>query len=141
MSEKIKFVYQIDEDSPFEIESLWADKIGEYYQIDNIPFFAKNIAVGDIVSIEEDGGELFFDALVQASGHSVVRVLFNDAHQIKSFGEQIIKLGCSWEGNHIKTLISIDIPKNVDYSIVRNFLEEGENRGKWEYQEACIAHN
>lgn len=46
-------------------------------------------------------------------------------------------MGCSWEGSHIKTLISVDIPLDISYNKVKAYLEKGKIEGLFDYQEAC----
>lgn len=138
MQHKVLFVYQDEPGGPYKIESVWATQNGEHYRIDNIPFFAKNIAYGDIVSVEEDDGELYFDGLITPSGHSVVRLVITDEQEVDKVGQELIALGCDWEGSHIKNLISVDIPKEIDYNKIKQFLDKGRQQDKWDYQEACL---
>ena len=42
--------------------------------------------------------------------------------------------------SHLDNLISIDVPKNLSYSIVKSYLDEGEIKGLWSYKEACLSH-
>jgi hypothetical protein len=49
-------------------------------------------------------------------------------------------MGCNYEGSNIPTLISVDIPPEVDYKNIRKFLDEGEENETWSYQESCLAH-
>ena len=55
-------------------------------------------------------------------------------------GKELERLGCTWEGSHIKKLISIDVPKDLSYTIIKQYLDKGENEGRWSYKEACLAH-
>jgi hypothetical protein len=136
MNEKVLLVYQdVDE---YKIESVWASKLGDYYRIENIPFFAKNIAFGDIVSVEDDNGALYFDSLIEASGHSVVRIIMFDENDFSDVTKSIEAMGCSWEGSHIKTLISVDIPPEISYNKVKAYLETDRSKGRFDYQEACL---
>ncbi|MBK6840597.1 MAG: DUF4265 domain-containing protein [Bacteroidetes bacterium] len=100
-----------DDEGTYKIESVWATKVGENYKIVNIPFFAKNLALGDIVSVEKDNGDLYFDTLIEPSGNSVVRLMIFDENNVESVGADLVKLGCGWEGSHIKNLITVNIPK------------------------------
>jgi hypothetical protein len=136
MQKKILLTYK--EDEAYKIESVWATKINENYRIDNIPFFAKNIALGDIISVEDDNGELYFDRLIEASGNSVVRLVIFDEKEVDNIGNELVKLGCGWEGSHIKSLISVNIPKDVSYKKVKEYLDLGEQKKVFEYQEACL---
>lgn len=135
--EKVLLTYE--DESEYKVESVWATKVGDYYKIDNIPFFAKNVALGDIVSVEEDDEKaLYFDKLVQASGNSVIQMIIFDTAQVGHVGRQLESLGCGWEGSHIENYISVNVPKEVPYTTIKTFLDEGEKEGKWEYREACL---
>ncbi|QEC76288.1 DUF4265 domain-containing protein [Mucilaginibacter ginsenosidivorax] len=136
MKDKVLLVYKDEEN--YQIESVWSTKVGNYYRIDNIPFFAKNIAPGDIVSIQDDDGQLFFDELIEASGNSVVRIIFFSENDITRVTKELEMLGCNWEGSHLNKLISIEIPKSIPYGIVKKYLEHGLKAGIFDYQEACL---
>jgi hypothetical protein len=43
---KVLFVQEVGQ-GEFETESIWCTKDGESYIVDNIPFIAKRIALGD----------------------------------------------------------------------------------------------
>jgi hypothetical protein len=137
---KVLFTFKNDE-SAFAIESLWAMKEHEYYRIDNIPFMVSNIALYDLVSVEEDEGALYFEALIEASGHSVIQLVIFDEESVISVAKQLETFGCHWEGSHVKKLISIDIPKDVDYKPIKAFLRQGEVSGIWTFKEACLSHH
>ena len=135
---KILLTYK-DDDGEYQIESVWASREGDFYQIKNIPFFAKNVALDDIVSVKEDGGALYFKELIRASGHSVVQLIILNGNEVTKVGRELENLGCTWEGGNIKNWISADIPENISYDIVKKYLDEGEKRLRWSYREACLA--
>lgn len=136
---KILFEHDNDPDGGYGIESAWAVPSGDYFMLDNILFYAKEFALGDIVNTEERNGERFVIGLVTESGHSTVRILFEDEHEVARTREQLNLRGCESEISNIPTLIAVDIPPNVEYSAIKDYLEQGEEDGKWSYEEACIA--
>ncbi len=136
---KILLTYK-DDDNNYQIESVWATKEGLYYRINNIPFFASNIALNDIVDVEEEGGALYFDKLIEASGHTTIQMVIFKKENLPVIGEKLELLGCTWEGSHLDNLISIDVPKNISYDIVKSYLDEGEIKELWSYKEACLGH-
>jgi len=74
---KIWFELTIDKDGypPFSTESVWARTISVgRYQIDNIPFYARSAAFGDVVSADNVDGCLWFRMIETASSNSLVRV-------------------------------------------------------------------
>lgn len=136
---KILLTYK-DDNGDYQVESVWATKEGEYYRINNIPFLASNIALNDLIKAEEDEGALYFDELIEASGHSAIQIVFFDESRIPITGKDLENMGCTWEGSHLKNLISVDVPADVNYVLVKEYLDKGEVTGVWSYKEACLAH-
>jgi len=140
----VKVVVQLERDEddypPADSENLWADAAGAgLYRINNIPFFAKGIALGDIVSAEFEAGQLLFKQVIKPSGHSTLRLFIQDKAEVPALMELLVQKGCSCEGSHIPGLISVDVPPSVLLGEVRRLLEEGAEQEKWAYEEACIA--
>lgn len=137
---QVKILFYIEQDDgTFEIESLWAvpEQVG--YRLDNIPFFAQSVAWGDVVAAESDpDGGLRYTGLVTASGHSTVRVLLNDPKDVQRVRDELHAMGCDSE-RWKSSLIAVDVPPTVSYSIVRSYLEHGELSGAFEYEEGCLA--
>lgn len=141
MENHSKILFQHTAFNKESIESAWAKKVKNGYQLDNILFYAKNYSWRDIVSVEEVEGELFVTGLVQENGHSTIRVLLSDVSEVPKIRKGLKELGCSSELSNMDNLIAVDIPPHVSYSVICNYLNQGESEEKWEYQEACIASN
>lgn len=135
---KINFVYSSLEGTT-ETESMWAEKTGNYYKILNVAFFAPNIAFGDIINVEDDDGVLYFDELIEESGHSTIQMIIFDKDSQSVIENEIIEFGCDWEGSHIKNYISIDVPPGVSYSKFKEYLVKGQMGKRWDFKEACIS--
>ena len=136
------FFIQDKGNSSYETESLWCIKTGEYLKIDNIPFVAKRVALGDIIKAEFDksDGLYYFESFVEVSGNSTVRLYFNDGSKIQSTADDLTKMGCKGEILPQKNILAINIPKEVLYLPIKNFLEAGFLEGKRDYEEACLCH-
>lgn len=65
---KIIFKYT-DLNEEYALESAWAEK--------------KGYSFGDAVSVENRNGELYVTGLVEESGHSTVRIIFNSDETIE----------------------------------------------------------
>ena len=63
------------EDKEIFTERVDAERVGEYYRLVHVPAFAPNIAYGDIVKVEYDEGEYYFDELIDESGYSVAHII------------------------------------------------------------------
>lgn len=136
---KVKFIYY-NLENELETESVWADKEEQFYRIKNIPFFAPNIAYDDLISVEDDDDELFYDELIQESGNSTIQIIVFKENDVKSITKQLEQFGCGWEGSHLKTYISVNVPKNIEYQVVKSYLDSLESEHIISYKEACLAH-
>jgi hypothetical protein len=137
--EKILFEYS-DLNHRYAIESAWAEKVSAYYKLDNILFYANNYSWGDLVEVENRSGELYVTRLIKESGHTTVRLIFYRTEIVEPTRIQLKEMGCESEVSNIPSLISVDIPPKVDYKSVKQFLDNGEEKEIWSYQEACLAH-
>lgn len=79
---RVHFRLEVDGDwPPVSVESLWA--VGQAdgtVRLDNVPWFVRGIACGDIVVVEADqGGMLCGGGVVRASENCTVRlIVFRD---------------------------------------------------------------
>ena len=142
--DRVKVIFKLDKDEdgypPVEYEGLWARPLGEgLYTLDNVPFFAVGVACGDIVSVTVEKQELQFREVVRPSGHSTLRVIVHDTKDISSLVEFLEHQGCAIERSHIPGLLSVDVPPTASLSVLRKALDEGEDRERWGYEEACLA--
>jgi hypothetical protein len=140
-SEKVFFVQKIGEDE-FETESLWCTKAGDNYIIDNIPFIAKRISLGDTIKAEydEDDKAYYFDDFVAVSGNSTIRIYFDDENIIEEIREYLKELNCESEAFLSRKLVAVNIPKQIDYKPIKEYLEKGEVNRLWTYEESCLVH-
>ncbi len=141
MNEHVKVRFRIEGANPdeYEVESMWAIKRSEGYELDNIPFFAYSVAVGDIVAAEvDDEGCLWFESVLKPSRHSTVRLLMVSADDVQGVRDHLKGMGCSSEASDLPKLIAVDVPPGVDYSKIREYLEQMTQEGVFEYEEGCL---
>jgi hypothetical protein len=111
------------------------------YVLDNSPFYAYEISVGDTVAAEKIDGRLVFNRVLKRSGHSTYRVKLRvgQTHEffLQNWGK-LADLGCSFEGSTAgrRLLYSIDVPKTADVYAVYAALQAGEDNSLWEFEEA-----
>ncbi|HEX8699276.1 MAG TPA: DUF4265 domain-containing protein [Myxococcaceae bacterium] len=140
MSERVKVRFPFKNSSGVsETETLWMIKRDAGYELDNIPFYVQELALGDIVAVHPDeSGALWFSELVRASGHSTLHLWFAQEKDVEPVRAALRQLGCSSEGSDLPRLVAVDVPPEVPYEKVKDFLEQGERSGQFEYQEACL---
>lgn len=139
--EHVKILFRHDAFEGNDIESAWAIKEGEFYKLDNILFYAKEFSWGDLVKAKLINDELYVDGLVKESGHSTVRILFENVSDVQPTRDRLKNLGCDSELSDYEKLVAVDISPSVYFSDIVKYLDEGEKGGKWEYQEACISNH
>jgi Domain of unknown function (DUF4265) len=141
--EKVIFRLQQDADGypPDDWESLWAYEVEPgLYSIDNIPFFARGVSWGDVVSAEQKDDGLYFKSVVRPSDHSVIRVIVYDKAEVGKMHDKLKQMHCDTEQSHLPSLITVDCPPTADLEKVLDFLRTGETDGRWTYEEASIRH-
>lgn len=138
---KVFFVQKISEEE-FEIESLWCEKFGNRFLIDNIPFVAKNVSSGDIIkaTFDEEEKRYYFDDLIENSGNSTIRVYILDKSKREELEKYILENNCEYEGFEQRNIIAINVLKEADYKPLKNYLDIGERRQFWSYEESCLEH-
>jgi Domain of unknown function (DUF4265) len=148
-SEGTKVVFALERDDeawpPVAAESVWATPLGEdRYRLDNVPWFARGFAYGDVVAAEPDHeGVLRVREQLVWSGRYTVRVIpFGDESaeaQLQAVIEEFASLGAECEGALPSfTLIALDIPPTARVAEIKALLIEGETAGRWGYEEGCI---
>lgn len=123
-------------------ENLHSHKVtATDYVIDNSPFYAYDISWGDTVVTERKSGRLLFKSVKDRGGHSTYRVRMADGRDHDQFlmkFDEMRVLGCTFEGSGAehRRLYSIDVPPSADIKRIYSLLEEGEECGDWEFEEA-----
>src|SRR5438094_10554388 len=81
---------------PVSGETLWTTALGNgTHRIDNIPFFATRVSLGDVIEAEMIDGTPTFARVRQRGGHSTLRVVVFDLAAMPELRSAIEELGCS----------------------------------------------
>lgn len=122
-------------DADGDVETPWAFHLGgNFYRLDNIPFFAYGLSVNDIVeAVPDSDGFPMFNRIVNKSGNRTVRVILPEAPDVEpgpALFAEVKRLGCDYEGA-FNTLICINVPPAVLLQDVADCLTRLGVR--WEY--------
>lgn len=136
---KVILVYE-NQEGNLAIESVWANKVGEYYRIDSIPFFAKNLSLNDLVEVDPEGDALYFSKLISESGWSTVQLVIMDKDHAQGVIDSIERMGLSWEGlGKDNQYLALGIPPTASYSEIKSVLDSLAAQGVLDYRESCIS--
>lgn len=125
-------------------ETMWAIEIDKdlgVYRLDSIPFYGALIATDDEFFAEFDTEEqhLTYRKTIKHSGNSIVLISIIE----KGFDKEIIRnkfksLNCTSEGLN-DTFFSMEIPKTVNFQVIKSMLIEYEKKGILDYSEPCLS--
>jgi hypothetical protein len=136
---KILFKYDESTEGSYEVESVWAVPDGQNYKLDNIPFYARGVALDDLViAAAEDDEVLWYRGVVRPSGRSTIRLWFSRVEDVQTVRDELRKLGCASEISNLPRLVAVDIPSSISYAAIKGFFDRGEAAGQFEYEEACL---
>jgi hypothetical protein len=138
-TDRVKVLFWHEGESGGEVESAWAEKVNSYYRPDNILFYAKEYALGDLFEATMVDGELLAGDLIEESGHSNIRILVSDTSLAAGLRAELRAKGCTSELSNIPKLFSVDVPKEKEYSGIKEWLEGLSEKGVIEYEEGCLS--
>jgi hypothetical protein len=108
-----------------QIETPWAEPVGDYFRLDNLPWFAYGISDDDIVEATptENAGVYEFVRVHEPSGNRLVRIIFDGSESDAPVLERLLDMGCHYEGLN-KRLIAVNIPPTIEFDSVYGYLTE-----------------
>lgn len=120
---------------PFAAEEVEASEVGDHrYRLESVPVFAFGLAKGDVVRVVHYDEALWVEELVEASGHSTVRIVgLVGGHTVDEPRREVEDLGCLAYPTVIDGMIAVDVPPSVDFDLLYACLERGRNDSKWDF--------
>lgn len=141
---KILFRFYSDVLEELTTETMWAEPIDEetgIYQLNSIPFYAPNLASGDVISAayNDDEEMLTYKETVSYSGNSTIQVIIFDKMAVTNDIMEVFQiLGCSTE-QFKESYFVIDVPVDLNYAPIRAKLKELSEAGIIDYAEPCLS--
>lgn len=118
----------------------------DYFQIESIPFYLKNVSRGDIVRAnvvekrEIQDGEIFeFEQVINRGGHNTYRlILRKKSLDDPGFTEkELLKKGVAIEEQY-GDFFAVDVPPSVDQQAIDVYLLSECKAGRWEMQDGYL---
>lgn len=126
----MKVVLTAERDGEVYVETPWAAPIGDgVYELDNLPFFAYGISLGDRFLAEPIDGDPrpHFVRIVRKSGNRTIRVIFepslDESEDARRILQGFIALGCEYERANASFVV-INVPPAADFARVCAYASE-----------------
>jgi hypothetical protein len=127
------------EHSEILTEKVGAVKHGDFYRLIHVPAFAPNLAVGDIVRVEFDDGEFHFDKLIEESGNSTIHIILFKPDSKDRVIRILTRFRCVVNSHVADNYLVINIPPDVYYQPVRDYLLSEKLDENIDFKEACLS--
>lgn len=138
---KVFFSLEPGEDGypPATAESLWAEPLApNMARIDNIPFFAVGVALGDVVQVRRDEeGLAWFVRVVKSGGRGTVRLLVFREDDVPQIRQAVADRGFKLEQSHLPRLFAVDVANAAQLAELRRFIA-AVGAERIDYEEACL---
>lgn len=142
---KLTFTLRKNDDGypPDDFETVWAEPVGvNLYRVDNIPFYLQDVSPDDVVIARPSPPiPLLASEVARKSKNSVIQVIFFErGSDMEKILDGLVKMGAKYEGSHLKSLYSIEIPAELSFELIESLLDAAESQGILEYQIASCRH-
>jgi hypothetical protein len=125
-----------EKDRPKRFEQLWARQLSDdRFEVCCIPFFAFDLALGDVVATASREGRTYVvDRVVEPSGRYVFRVWFGQSFYPRDeIASGLTALGSLIEWSS-RNLLAVDAVDGENAQLVAHFLMEREKAGHLLYE-------
>jgi hypothetical protein len=140
---KVFFALDPDENGypPVKTESLWCIPTGRgTYTVDNVPFFVRDISLGDEIAAEKVGTLLHFSRLVHESQNSTLRVLLKRKEMSDAVRKRLEGFGCGTELMDRLSLVAVTMPPDARISEALSFLDDEQKEGNLGIEESAVRY-
>lgn len=140
---KVNFHLEPDEFGypPARSEFVWCRPTKRHtYTVDNIPFFVRDLSLGDEISAKKEGKVFEFVRLARPSKNSTVHVLVKNSEKTESIVNKLNSLGCGSEFMAKLSLLAVNIPPNARIADALAFLDEEAENGNIGIEESAVRY-
>lgn len=128
-----------DYDDCLQHEKVEAIKSNNFYQIIHAPFFAINLAYGDLIEVEKEDDLYYFNGHIQESEYSTIHIVFfnnEKTSETKAYLESNECTCCVLKGHDY---MSVNVPPGTAYSNIHEYLQQQEKLKVSSFKEACLS--
>jgi hypothetical protein len=145
MTSKVIFQLEQDDDGfpPIAVELLNATSLGGgLFQIQNAPFFTKNISYNDVVKAlpTEVSEQYQFEEVIEQSRFTSLSIIILDSSMDKFLMDLLRGLDCVIEYGEfgVYRMLAVAVPDTTNYASLREQLESLEDRELLSFAELAV---
>ena len=140
-----KVVFDVDTgDGPLpnlKKESLWGECAGKHLAVlRNVPFFACNVALGDLIEFETKNNEHAFIGVREPSSNSTEHCFCFCPSLMDCIKTALLKVGCTIEIGPIPEYLAINVPSLEAANCIKAFMSEYASSDQLCFQVSCSRH-
>lgn len=125
---------------PASVEGLWARRTEFGYQVDSIPFYAYGIAPGDTISITEEDGQAWFQAVQHSAGASVFRIRVKTITELDQVRAALEEFGCPCQVEPAVKMLAVEVPPSRTLDTLLYYLLTQREAGTLDFEEGVLRH-
>ena len=141
----LKVVFPVDTgDGPLpklDKESIWGEKKGKNKAIlRNVPFFACNVALGDLIEFSTKNNEHVFICVREPSSNSTVHCFCFNPPLMATVKATLLTAGCTIEIGPIPEYLAINVPSVHAANCIKALMVEHAASESLSFQVSCNRH-
>jgi hypothetical protein len=140
---KVFFRVEQQEDGypPVAEESLWSvPKAAGVFQVDNVPFYARDISMGDEIAAELKDGVLRFSNMLRPSKNTTVRIFAREKSSEPMIVPRMRSFGGVTEKMEGSNLVAVSFPPSADLAGALAFLDSESDAGRLAFEESAVRY-
>ena len=122
-------------------EQIWCLSVrGDRFIVDNIPFYARDVSMGDEILTEFRDGERWFSAVLTPSRNTTIRAF---AQKVEVESVLVVKLesfGGLAEKMEGSPLVAVSFPPTADLAGALEYLDRESDAGNVAFEESCVRY-
>jgi len=119
-------------------EALKVERTDCYYRIMSIPHHLTDLALGDLIKVDQQFGHLFFSGVVKYGPNQTIQVQFRNRMYADEQLLKVIELKGGKAIRRHKNRITINIPKELVKDDLLRYLHFGVMQGYWEFRDTPV---
>jgi Domain of unknown function (DUF4265) len=122
-------------------EQLWCIPVGENKCIvDNIPFYAREISMGDEIYFQTRNSEHWFNGVSKPSRNTTLRTFARKDGLVSNLVTKIRSFGGLTEKMEGSPVIAVSLPPSANIAGALDYLDRESDAGNVGFEESCVRY-